>query len=245
MRLFISLIYLLLLPLTAFAQPAFVDVKTATTTNPFSSITVSSLAVSGSNPGVAVCVVETSTSSVSTVVFNGSESLTLIAQDLVGGVSAELWYLGAATATTADVVVTMAASGSGASLATAIAYSGVSASNPTLFDTDDCSSCTTLSAGFTTTAANTMAVTCARGSTSTSSWTHGTGQNERSDFDNTTASDESSSTSDELIVSPGSETLTSTLGTTGDLGYAVMGIEPFDAGGGGGGRRRGAPWVQH
>lgn len=88
------------------------------------SITISSFAVSGLNRSIVVTTNADSNVTVSSVVFNGSESFTLVKyqDDAADGRAAEMWKLTAPTATTADIVITF--SGSTQAEAGAIQFTG-------------------------------------------------------------------------------------------------------------------------
>jgi hypothetical protein len=109
-----------------------VDYKSNSTTSGSSSLTISNVAVSGSNRLLLVGVsIEDAGEAVSSITWNGSEAL---AHDnrIVDGTSArvEIWKLVAPTAGTYNVVINFDQSLSGDAIAGAVAFTGVDQATP-------------------------------------------------------------------------------------------------------------------
>ena len=96
-----------------------------------SSLTIGSLLTQNVNRAIIVKIAykDNSGGSISSVVFNGSENLTLVGSEANGGdANSSLYQLAAPTATTADVVITLSASER--IVAAASSYHGVDQTNP-------------------------------------------------------------------------------------------------------------------
>jgi hypothetical protein len=204
------------------------NVQTGSSSSPYTSVTIPSLVVSGSNPCIAVCFTENDLASVQSVTWNGGAQSfqEVVAAPVDGDSETSLWFLGNATPTTSDVVVNMSSSSSDAALGVAIAISGCAAGAPTLTDTDSCSSCDTATYPLTTTVDNTLLLTCTRTSANSPVWGHGSGQTGLAGFLHT---GESLTSSGELKVSAGLETLTDTNAFAAVIRGVAMGIEVAEA----------------
>jgi hypothetical protein len=222
----------------AVGQPAVANVYQPFTDEPaYSTLTITSVAPSGSDRAIVVCVAENGTSgkNVSTVAFNTSESFTKIAEAGQDNATAGLWYLPNPTETTANVVITMnIPETAGAIMATGITLTGAqqttpTPSNPDLTDTASCTSaCSSIAANITTAINNSLLITCSRSQNGGVTWTHGSGQQEQSDF-NVGGISESTSTSTEVKTTAGAEELTSTPTVAARLDYAAIAIAPANA----------------
>lgn len=226
---------LLCLASAAWGQPSVDDVQTGTNDGTTTTTTTGTLTPSGSNRAIYMCFTSEGSghdNTITGVTYAGSES-GFAKVDEVGTVSGfmhiEVWYLPGPVAASGTVVVTHTTSGATIGV-TAIALSNVEQSTPSLSDTEQCtSSCdTTFEATITTGVDNTLLVACGEGSAPPQTFTHGAGQTERSDFD--AGGGHRSTTSSELKVSAGSETLSSTVtGTTSQSRYVGIGIAPAAA----------------
>ena len=250
MRILRYLLLSLLLASVACGQPVVVDVKTNSVgANPLgSSLTISSVAVSGSNRGLYLCLGDTgSVGEVSTVLFNGSEAFSLVYSEGTTFQTAQVWYLPNPTSTTANVVITLSPSEteSGTLLGTVIALSNAKQEVPTNHEeaSGGCS-CSSKSVNLTTVADNSLMLTCIVSGHGSQTWNHGAGQTERSDFAQAGGSGDNTSTSTEVQPSAGLETLTSTLdssSTSTTMEMVAIEVEEFVAAEST--RRRLTPWV--
>ncbi len=93
------------------------------------SVTISSHVVSGTDPVLVVKVAQKGSRTVTGITWNGTENLTQLNTDINGDARADIWYLAAPTATTADVVVTLSGNTT-RKVAAASTYSGVHQSVP-------------------------------------------------------------------------------------------------------------------
>lgn len=232
----IAILFLLLASVAASAQPTVhntLNEFTTTASNDVTSFTISNVLTEGTNRGLAVCVYEASVNTgitISTVVFNGSESLSFVAEIIKDSQrEVEFWYLVDPTATTGDVVITMSGSPgiSSTFLAQAIVVSDVAQSQPTLSGSAECNSCTTETADVTTTATDTLLLTCSGHNIPTVTWSHGSGQTEISEFGESDGVGEAMSTSYEVRATTGVETLESTANLTGNISLVAIGVEAF------------------
>lgn len=218
--------------------PVIENVYTASSSSgPASTLTVSSVVVSGANRALLVCGHGAGQGSqtdgvVNSVAFNTSESLTNIVNIGNGnGTNAYIsfWYIAAPTATTADVVLTYPTQDDGeARIATVLVLTNAQQGDPDLFDTATCDACTNAPINLTSVVSKTLMVTCSRQNTGTDTWTHDAGQTEQSDIQEAGVG-ETHTTSTEIKLIAGTETLRDTASGAGFVRALAIGIKPAGA----------------
>lgn len=221
----------LTLPSLSQGQPTihYNDYKNNTGVTDATTLTISNVNLTGTNRGLAVCVIESTNGAVnvSSVTFNTSENLSFVVESAQGDLETEFWYLPNPTATTADVVVTLSGTGGNTTLmGTAIGLSNVKQAQPTLSGAASCAPCTFETVDLTTTVSDTMLLSCGRHNVFNLTWSHGAGQTELSMFGEVGGSGESMTTSYELKGISGSETLEETGNVSGTIGMVAIGVEP-------------------
>jgi hypothetical protein len=192
----------------------------------FSSLTLSNVVVSGSNRAMAVCVLENTSQTVSSVTFNGSEALSSVVSGTSGSMTISFWYGHGLTATTADVVVQLTGSALGVTMiAVAIPLSNAQQSSVALSDTQQCSTCSNETVDLTSSVDNTLLLTCARDNNDAHTWTFGTGQTEIADVQEAAGVGESMGASYEVKGTAGVETLESIASSvTSSIVMIAMGV---------------------